>query len=150
MKPAFTWYVPDTLNIGDPAQQGPTVAPSRDGLTNVITGTNWAIKAEALNDDGTPMLDANNNPVVDVISHYTPFGAPDPEKFEDVTKLTREQLVGEEGWLGRRLFQKLNKADQEQQATDRLLKKVSPTTTFVMPAATAAPASSSSTTAVQE
>jgi hypothetical protein len=145
MKVKFTWYIPDTLTITDPEKQGPTVALSRDGLNNVITGTNWALKAEALNDDGTPMaiandpaVYANSTPVVDTISHYTPFDAPDPEKFEDVTKLTREQLCGEEGWLGRRLFQKLNKADQEQQATDRLLKKASPATTFKMPAEPAA------------
>lgn len=139
MKVKFTWYVPDTLTITDPENQGPTVAPARDGLTNVITGTNWALKAEALNDDGTPMVSESNpnahnySPeVVDIISHYTPFGAPNVESFTDVTKISREEL---QSWLEQCLFERLNKADQEQQATDRLLKKVSPTTTFKMPAA---------------
>ena len=139
MKIRFTWYVPDTMTITDPEKQGPTVAPARDGLTNVITGTNWALKAEALNDDGTPIViesdpaSHNYNPeVVDIISHYTPFGAPDPEKFEDVTKMGRDQL---QAWLEKCLFQRLNKADQEQQATDRIMKKACPTQTFTMPSA---------------
>ena len=142
MKLAFKWYVPDTLTITDPTLQGPTVAPSRDGLTNVITGTNWALKTEALNDDGTPMaiandpaVYANSTPIVDTISHYTPFDAPDAGNFSDVTTMSREQL---QAWLETCLFKKLNKADQEQQATDRIMKKVSPTTTFAMPAASVA------------
>jgi hypothetical protein len=145
MKLKFTWFVPDTLTITDPLKQGPEIAPARDGLSNVITGTNWALKTEALNDDGSPMVVtndpavyANSTPIVDVISHFTPFNAPDPENFDDIARMVSEGTMSREqlqAWLEARLFQKLNKADQEQQATDRIMKKVSPTTTFKMPAA---------------
>lgn len=107
MSNKYTWYIPDTLTITDPTEQGPMVAPSEDGMTNVVVGTNWALKAVA--DDGTEV----------VLNGYTPFAPVDSKDFVPFDDVSVQHL---ESWL----FNtpdgtgSLNKLDQQGQADDKI------------------------------
>lgn len=59
------------------------VAPSKDGLTNIVTQIHWRVTAT----DGTVSENIDGGSMVDV---------PDPELFTDFTELTEAIVLG---WL---------------------------------------------------
>ncbi len=114
MKIDFSWHVPDDVTISDPNQQGPLVG-TRGGVSGVIVAIPWALVG--VSEDGTRLVTSMTTPIANADPTSETF-----KPFEQVTKDDlKNWLLSEPDGIG-----SLNKADQEQQLTARILEASAP------------------------